>query len=315
MLKILAVVVLLAVVLPIHGQKEGSQSTGDKGRGNAIQSPAATPSGTATCVVKQEGTTIECRWPKDVPESKLSRFLSPENAPNIGLFFVGLGGVISAICTLRSINRQAGESRLQRVIMHKTLNSIREQANLMKRQADALDEQNKTTRKRERARLLIQNVSKPEFGPPDGLADGDIPVRIYIFVSNEGSTGAFNIKAVGAIRIEHGEFDGDFVEPSWSTLDTPKIITPSNGVNIAVTGMPIIPGCTPSEFTMIPPDFAKDVIESNKHLRISGAIYYDDLFDDPHSTPFDYVWIVTDSDGTAHWQDNCRWFNRSPPGT
>src|SRR5258707_9816631 len=95
MLKRLEIVVFLAIVLPVYGQKESSQPGDSKRDSESSQDPTATPSGTAKCVIKQDGTTIECRWPKDVPQSKLSRLFSPENAPNIGLFVVGLLGVIA----------------------------------------------------------------------------------------------------------------------------------------------------------------------------------------------------------------------------
>jgi hypothetical protein len=113
MLKILAIVIFLAIVLPVYGQEKGSQTNSGKSDPDSAKSPPDAPSGTATCVVKEEGTTIECRWPKAVPEGKLSRLFSPENAPNIGLFFVGLGGIIAAGFTLRAINRQADLMKVQ----------------------------------------------------------------------------------------------------------------------------------------------------------------------------------------------------------
>src|SRR6185437_16654625 len=81
-LKRLAIAILFTIVLPIHGQERGSKSGSNRSNGNSSQNVTDSPSGTATCVVKQEGTAIECRWPKDVPESKLRRLFSPENAPN-----------------------------------------------------------------------------------------------------------------------------------------------------------------------------------------------------------------------------------------
>jgi hypothetical protein len=60
-----------------------------------------------TCEVKQEGTTIECQWSESVPEGYLKRLFGPENAPNIGLFFVGLFGIVAAVFTLRAIRLQA----------------------------------------------------------------------------------------------------------------------------------------------------------------------------------------------------------------
>ncbi len=107
MLKRLAVLVLFAIVLPVHGEKESPKAGSDKTTGNSSQNPSGTPLGTVTCVVKQEGTAIECQWPESKPKSYFQRFASPENLPNIGLFFIGLGGVAAAVITFLMIKRQA----------------------------------------------------------------------------------------------------------------------------------------------------------------------------------------------------------------
>jgi hypothetical protein len=52
------------------------------------------------------------------PKSYLCRLLSPENLPNVGLFFAGVAGIIVAICTLKVIERQtkATESSVEALI-------------------------------------------------------------------------------------------------------------------------------------------------------------------------------------------------------
>lgn len=102
----LAVVIFLAFVLPVNGQEKGSQPAGDKGHAEATEKPLL-PSRTATCKIKEDGTSIECNWAEAVPEGYFKRLLSPENAPNIGLVVVGFLGIIAAICTLRAIEKQA----------------------------------------------------------------------------------------------------------------------------------------------------------------------------------------------------------------
>jgi hypothetical protein len=105
MLKCLAIVVLLASILPIYGEEKGAQTKGNQSTANDAEK-GSPPSRTATCVVKNEGTTIECNWTENEPESYLKRLISPENAPNIALSLVGLGGIIIALCTLWKIERQ-----------------------------------------------------------------------------------------------------------------------------------------------------------------------------------------------------------------
>ncbi len=106
MLKSLAIVVLVASILPIYGQQKSSQTGSDQTNRESAQNPAAIPSRVITCVVKQEGTTIECNWTQSKPEGYFKRLSAPENAPNITLVFVGILGVIAAVGTLVKIERQ-----------------------------------------------------------------------------------------------------------------------------------------------------------------------------------------------------------------
>jgi len=113
MKRCLAVVVFLAIILPIYGCKESPKADGNKGDPRNPGQTAAAPVGTASCVVKEEGTTIECKWPEGVPESYFKRLFSPENAPNISLFVVGFAGIIAAIVTLRKLERQTAATEKQ----------------------------------------------------------------------------------------------------------------------------------------------------------------------------------------------------------
>jgi hypothetical protein len=140
MMKRLAIVVLFASILPVHGQQQSTHPGSDQQTGQSAQKPASSPSRVVTCEIKQERTTIECKWPEAISESKLQRLFSPENAPNIALVVIGFGGVLAAALTLRKIKIQADEMRLQRVAMETTLKVINRQADLMEAQGkDARD--------------------------------------------------------------------------------------------------------------------------------------------------------------------------------
>jgi hypothetical protein len=102
----LTIAVFLAVVLPIYGQEKGSQPAGSQGYATSLEKPRL-PARTATCKVKEDGASIECNWAEGEPESYLKRLFGPENAPNIGLVVIGLGGIFAAICTLKAIEKQA----------------------------------------------------------------------------------------------------------------------------------------------------------------------------------------------------------------
>jgi hypothetical protein len=53
---------------------------------------------------------------------------------NLALVLVGIAGIVVAVFTLLRIHRQAKEMQLQRIVMHQTLNVMRQQVDLMKAQ-------------------------------------------------------------------------------------------------------------------------------------------------------------------------------------
>ena len=116
MLKSLAILVLLAVVLPITGDQNNPETGSDHTYSNRTKKPVVDQSRMATCIVKQEGTAIECKWTQARPESYFTGLFSPANTPNIALFFVGLGGILVAICTLKNIEKQTKATEDQ--VMH-----------------------------------------------------------------------------------------------------------------------------------------------------------------------------------------------------
>src|SRR5579863_5361704 len=112
MLRPLAVAIFLAVILPIYGQEKGPHSTGDQGQAESAEHTSLPPR-TATCEIKDDGTTIKCNWSETEPESYFKRLFGPENAPNIGLFVIGFFGVVAAVITLLLIRAQVVEMRRQ----------------------------------------------------------------------------------------------------------------------------------------------------------------------------------------------------------
>ncbi len=105
MWRILTIAVFLAATCQIDGQAHGSQAGSGQDDTASAKNPTP-PSRTATCAVEDDGTTIKCNWSEAKPDSYLKRLFSPENAPSIALFFVGLGGIVVAVCTLHKIERQ-----------------------------------------------------------------------------------------------------------------------------------------------------------------------------------------------------------------
>ena len=77
-----------------------------------------------------------------------------------------------------------------------TLIFIAWQAKATAESASAAFEQIQVVKAKERARLVIDSaIPVPEVGAPEGIALGQRPLEIALFVRNEGATKAFNSRA------------------------------------------------------------------------------------------------------------------------
>jgi hypothetical protein len=102
-----AIVIMLA--LPIYGQKESPEPNSNEGHAQEAKKPNPAPSpipADAPIVINQETTNTQNNGAESHTKGYLSRLLAPENLPNVGLFVIGFGGIIIAICSLRKIERQ-----------------------------------------------------------------------------------------------------------------------------------------------------------------------------------------------------------------
>jgi hypothetical protein len=117
MLKRLALIVLLASILPVPGHSDSPKSSSNQNSAEAAKQPPSPPPPIVQCTVKQETSAIQCNWAKGVPEGYFSRLFTAENTPNIALFLAGLGGIFIALFTLRAIKQQVEWMKTQAVQM------------------------------------------------------------------------------------------------------------------------------------------------------------------------------------------------------
>jgi hypothetical protein len=286
MLKGLAIAVLFAIVLPIYGYEESPKADGGKNDSQNTQNQTVASDGTAKCIIKEEGTAIECRWPKNVPESKLRRLFSPENAPSIGLFFIGLGGVVAAGLTLRAINHQAA---------------------IMQRQIDIAIN-------KERARIFVNRTPldysflfdghQREEDPTAGLSPTIDKFKIAIW--NQGESKAYDVSCFCGVAVTNAE-GHDLIRQQFE--ESIGIMEPNRP--------PIIHGI---EFW---PGLAEEILDAIRHetakLRFYGWVRYENAFEPGKriEVPFRWVWTIADEwielyDGTgqstdqSHWEDEAR---------
>jgi hypothetical protein len=252
MLRRLAILVFLTIVLPIYGCKESPKTGGDKNDSNSPKPPTAPPSRTARCVVKEEGTTIECNWAEAVPESKFQRLFSPENAPNIALFLVGVGGIGVALCTLRKMERQTRATEVA--------------ANAAKISADIAVGTSLPT-------LVIHELGTGDTGTADVEAFFQSP-KIKISIKNYGQTPAFlkwwtlcfTCEALPELpNYYHGPADGMILDKVVVQPDTiytlPELFFPHR-----------------QEFSV---EDARAIVRGEKTFRVYGYVCYGDIFGNP----------------------------------
>jgi hypothetical protein len=103
-MKLLIVLALLAVIIPVHGQEKRPQSKTNKNASSDIENTSAPAD--QVVVVNQENAKDQGNGAASHAQSYLSRLFSPENLPNIGLFFAGLVGICVAVRTLTKISEQ-----------------------------------------------------------------------------------------------------------------------------------------------------------------------------------------------------------------
>ena len=104
-MKVLISLAVLAIVLPIYGQEKRPKTGTDQNRSeNVNKAESPTPE---VVVVNQKNSSEQGDRPQDNPKPYFSRLFSPENVPNIALFFAGIAGILVALKTLEAIKRQA----------------------------------------------------------------------------------------------------------------------------------------------------------------------------------------------------------------
>ncbi len=200
------------------------------------------------------------------------------------LVLVGIAGIVVAVVTLLRIHAQAKEMRLQRIIMHNTLNAMRQQSDLVKTQAGHMGEQTgilkdsvaaakdsaraandqiKMMKTKERARITFNPLPLTEISI-------DFPWQdIEIAVGNFGQTDAVNVLIRHECEITASDAEPERTEFSTAVIE---IIRPS-GDAIKV----------PLDITISEQMWKDKVIAGGRNLyaHLWGVILYEDIFSDP----------------------------------
>jgi hypothetical protein len=244
---------------------------------------------------KDPSGTEECKDPKDYLPWWYILLSWPE----------GIAGWI-VIGTGFAIVWQGWETRRAADATKGSVGAIEGQSALMKRQADAMEKQNKIAQDRERAILVVRGPDTPDMYPPMHILPNLITVVVRIFVANEGSSKAFNVRACGMLRIAPN-LQGVHYQQGFEQ-EIPSIISPTVGedfIRVTVTGM----GPRTTDWVAINEATANNVRSGVEFLQISGAIVYDDLFGNHQQTLFRYIWRPFGNDSGGKWLDQSYWID------
>lgn len=150
MKSLIAILAITIVVQVVNGQHESTPPPRNTNKSSELKQPAPksqpTPSPAANVnVINQQAPAPQENRAKEHPQSYFARLLAPENLPNIILCFVGVGGILIAICTLRVIARQTKATviaaKATRKAAEATEKSVRLQEVAMRQWVDFEDEE------------------------------------------------------------------------------------------------------------------------------------------------------------------------------
>jgi len=117
-------------------------------------------------------------------------------------------------------------------------------------------------------------------------------LELFMDVVKDGESFADNVRASGYATItKAAALEGVLLPSQGEPLQIPSVI------RNAPPDKPIRVSLAPSGFGTfigIPAEKMKSVREGQAFLQIIGEITYNDVFGDPHTTPFHYVWQALD---------------------
>ena len=191
----------------------------------------------------------------------------------------------------------------------------RKAARAAEHSADASLSQIKVMKDSVRARLVIRTLDVPEVSGPQPIMDGLRSLEVRAFVENVGKSKAFNVHASGMVDITQGPI-GIAHDPGFEQY-FPMIIDDDgkrHPLKLAGFGE-AAEGFSTGDFVAISDDILHQVRDGKSFVQVSGLLRYEDIFDDPHETPFKFIWHSRGDDAGERWLTRSVWFNSSPPST
>jgi hypothetical protein len=257
-------VIFFLTILPIYGQEKSAQPTSHGNHATEPNKPPHQASSEAVTVINQQASPVQENRSKEHTQSYLSRLLTPENLPNVGLFFVGFGGILVAVRTLRKIDEQIAATRDATVAAQTS--------------ANAANESVKAVINSERAWVMLDSVTPHDEHIANLILQGNYPVpKLRVVFRNFGRTPAWITGHGFRFSIENKEWrpPNRYAGEIESTFGGPLPPEP-----LPETWVPTV-----IEVSMEPPlvhkltrEEIQELISGEKILILYGIVVYRDTF-------------------------------------
>jgi hypothetical protein len=144
-------------------------------------------------------------------------------------------------------------------------------------------------------------------------------VTARVFVVNVGPTKAYNVEGFGELIVTNGI--GESLWEKGLRQEIPNIIgnTDVEGpIPLAVSSLGVIAratGFTTPEGSTFDPTIVEKIKKAEIFFQVNGLLTYDDVYGEPHETPFKLIWQRLGFSSDPSWPDEWDWVDCSPKST
>jgi hypothetical protein len=220
-------------------------------------------------------------------EQKPPKWYTTSAAAEWALFFVGVAGIIAAICSLRAINRQISEMSRQREVMFGQMRTMQEQVTEMSAQSGILQESVNVARDAAKAAkvsadiaagvaiptLKVEKFELGNMGSANIMAILQLP-KLNIVIRNYGQSPAFlHSWSIVLTCEELPDVPAYFGHPGSGNILDKIVVQPNQPY-----ALPGLPGWRRQAFST---EDIEAIISRKKILSVYGYVCYGDIFGNP----------------------------------
>jgi len=242
------VIAIVGTTLMVYGQEPKPHSNADKRHSTTESKDATNAAGQTVIVVNQQASQGQENDHPAKPPSYLSRLLSPENLPNIGLLVAAIAAFWVAIRTLNHM-RESSERQLRAYVLPELGNIVNVATPLRTSGSYTPTE---------------ARVTHPDWGPVTGM-----------HIKNTGQTPAFKVVHWGNILFREFPLKSDLPGKDEKLIKPTSTIGP--GI-INTKRLSLAKALTEEEITQLR--------NSTGAVYVYGEISYEDAFGKKHITRY-----------------------------